>query len=383
MSVPFVDLKAQYETIEDDLKASVLRVLDSQTFVLGPEVEAFEEEFAAFCGVKYCVALNSGTAALHLALVALGVKPDDEVITVSNTFIATAEAISAAGATPVFIDIDPDTYLMDPALLEAGITPRTRAIIPVHLFGQVADMDAIMAVADRHGIPVIEDACQAHGATYKGARAGSLGAIGCFSFYPSKNLGTVGEGGAAITDSAEVAAAMRSLRDHGQYRRYYHDVVGYNYRMGAIQGAALRVKLPYLADWNRQRRARAQEYDRLLAELPVTTPFEASYGESVYHLYVIRAEDRDGLRAYLEARGIATGIHYPVPIHLQEAYAGLGYGLHSLPVTESRTQQIVSLPMYAELTTGQVQTVVDAIEEFSSSTRIDAAVRAEPARVSA
>src|SRR5579864_9240991 len=244
MNVPFVDLRAQYEAIADELKESVLRTLDSQVFVLGPEVEAFEEEFAAYCGVRHAVAVNSGTAALHLALLALGVGSGDEIITVANTFIATAEAISAAGATPVFIDIEPRSDLMDPTLIEAAITPRTRAIMPVHLYGQVAEMDAIRAIARRHNVPVIEDACQAHGATYKGHRAGSLGAIGCFSFYPSKNLGAIGEGGMAVTDSPELAAAIRTLRDHGQSRRSYHDVVGYNYRMSALQGASLRVKLP-------------------------------------------------------------------------------------------------------------------------------------------
>lgn len=361
MPVPFVDLRAQYETIADELKAAVLRTLDSQVFVLGPEVEAFEEEFAAYCGVGHAVAVNSGTAALHLALLALGVGRGDEVITVSNTFIATGEAISAAGATPVFIDIDRDTYLMDAALLEAAITPRTRAIIPVHLYGQVAEMDAIRAIADRHGIPVVEDACQAHGATYKGQRAGSLGAIGCFSFYPSKNLGAVGEGGIAVTDSPELAAAMRCLRDHGQSHRYYHDVVGYNYRMSAIQGASLRVKLPYLDEWNAARRAHAQRYNALLADLPVVAPVEAPTGEGVYHLYVVRVADRTALRAHLAAREIGTGIHYPVPIHLQQAYADLGYRPGSLPVTEAHTAQIVSLPMYAELTDEQIDTVVEAI----------------------
>lgn len=364
MPVPFVDLRAQYETIADELKASVLRTLDSQVFVLGPEVEAFEEEFAAFCGVSQAVAVNSGTAALHLALLALGVGPGDEVITVANTFIATAEAISATGARPVFIDIDPHTYLLDPALLEAAITPRTRAIIPVHLYGQVADMDAIRAVVGRRDIPVIEDACQAHGATYRGRRAGSLGTIGCFSFYPSKNLGAIGEGGMAVTDSPGLAAAMRTLRDHGQSRRYYHDVVGYNYRMSALQGVSLRVKLPYLDGWNARRRTRAQRYSSLLAELPVVTPVEAPTGAGVYHLYVVRVSDRDALREHLTARDIGAGIHYPAPIHLQRAYADLGYRPGSLPITEAVAGQIVSLPMYSELTDEQIDAVVEAIASY-------------------
>lgn len=361
MNVPFVDLRAQYDTIADDLKASVLRVLDSQVFVLGPEVAAFEEEFAASCGAAHAVAVNSGTAALHLALAALGVGPGDEVITVANSFIATAEAISAAGATPVFVDIDPQTYLMDPWLLEAAITPRTRAIMPVHLYGQVSDMDAILAVAGRHQVPVIEDACQAHGATYKGRRAGSMGAIGCFSFYPSKNLGAIGEGGAAVTASAELAARMRALSDHGQSRRYYHDVVGYNYRMAALQGVALRVKLPHLEGWNARRRAHARRYTRLLAGLPIVTPLESPSGQSVYHLYVVRVSARETLRAHLAAQGISTAIHYPVPIHRQDAYAGLGYRPGALPVTEAQAAQIVSLPMYAELTDEQIDAVVTAI----------------------
>jgi dTDP-4-amino-4,6-dideoxygalactose transaminase len=365
MTVPFVDLRAQYETIGDELRASVLRVIDSQIFVLGPEVEAFENEFAAFCGAGHAVALNSGTAALHLALLALGVGPGDEVITVANTFIATAESISAAGAIPVFVDIEPSTHLIDPALIEAAITPRTRAIIPVHLYGQVADMDAINKMAERHNLAVIEDACQAHGAVYKGRRAGSMGAIGCFSFYPSKNLGTIGEGGAAVTNSPELAATMRSLRDHGQSRRYYHDVVGFNYRLGALEGAALRVKLPYLERWNERRRAHAQRYDRLLARLPVATTTESPSGTSVYHLYVVRTSERDMLRDHLTSRGIGTGIHYPVPIHLQPAYAHLGYRRGSLQVTEAHAVELVSLPMYAELTDEQIDAVVESVEAFS------------------
>jgi dTDP-4-amino-4,6-dideoxygalactose transaminase len=371
MAVPFVDLRSQYDSIAEELKASVLRALDSQTYVLGPEVEAFEEEFAAYCGVGYAVGVNSGTAALHLALLALGVGPGDEVITVANTFIATAEAISAASATPVFVDVDPHTYLMDPSLLEAAITPRTRAIIPVHLYGQVAEMDAIRAVADGHNIPIVEDACQAHGATYRGQRAGSLGAIGCFSFYPSKNLGAVGEAGMAVTNSPALAQGMRTLRDHGQAQRYYHDVVGYNYRMSALQGAALRVKLPHLDEWNARRHAHAQRYTSLLAELPVVTPVEAPASQSVYHLYVVRVSDRDALRDHLAVQDIGTGIHYPVPIHLQAAYADLGYGPGVLPVTEAAAGQIVSLPMYAELSDGQIEAVVEAIARCPGLRRLE------------
>jgi dTDP-4-amino-4,6-dideoxygalactose transaminase len=364
MKVPFVDLGAQHAPIADELKAAMLGVLESQEYVQGPMVAAFEEEFAAACGVAHAVAVNSGTAALHLALLAFGVGPGDEVITVSHTFIATAEAISAAGATPVFVDIDPDTYLMDTARLAAAITSRTRAIIPVHLYGQVADMHAIRAIADQRGIPVVEDACQAHGAIYEERRAGSLGAIGCFSFYPSKNLGAIGEGGCAVTDSLTLAAAMRALRDHGQSSRYYHDVVGYNYRMATLQGASLRVKLPHLDQWNQRRRAHARRYTRLLADLPVVTPVEAPNREHVYHLFVIRTAERDALRAHLAACGVATGVHYPVPVHRQKAYASLNYPAGALPVTEAVCEQIVSLPMYAELTDAHIEAVVDAVASW-------------------
>ncbi|HVA93070.1 MAG TPA: DegT/DnrJ/EryC1/StrS family aminotransferase, partial [Chloroflexota bacterium] len=328
--------------------------------VQGPEVAAFEEEFASACGTRHAVAASTGTSALHLALLAVGVGPGDEVITVSHTFIATAEAISACGASSVFIDIDPRTYLMDPSLLEAAITPRTKAIIPVHLYGQMVDMDAILAVANRHGLPVLEDACQAHRATYKGRLAGSVGTAGCFSFYPSKNLGTVGEGGAVVTNDEALAARMRMLRDHGQSRRYYHDVVGYNYRMAAIQAAALRVKLPYLDGWNAARRAHAQRYTTLLAGLPVTTPATSPHGDPVYHLYVIRASDREGLRQHLTAQGVGTGIHYPVPIHLQQAYVVEARGV-ALPVTELVASEVLSLPMYAELTNHHIEAVAESI----------------------
>ncbi len=359
--VPFVDLRAQHDVIGAELRSAVLRVLDSLDYVQGAEVSAFEDEFAVACGVTHAVATSTGTSALHLALLAAGVKPGDEVVTVSHTFIATAEAISACGAVSVFIDIDPRTYLMDASLLEAAITPRTKAIIPVHLYGAMADMDAILAVANRHGLPVLEDACQAHRATYKGRRAGSLGAAGCFSFYPSKNLGTIGEGGAVVTNDSAMAARMRMLRDHGQSRRYYHDVVGYNYRMASLQAAALRVKLPYLDGWNEARRSHAEQYARLLSGLPISLPEDSADVVPVYHLYVIRALDRDGLREHLTAQGIGTGIHYPVPIHRQLAYADTGWVTGALPVTERVAGQVLSLPMYAELTNGQIAAVVDVL----------------------
>ncbi len=372
---PLVDLRAQYAHLAEDLRSAVLRVLDSLDYVQGAEVAAFEEEFGAACDTRYAVATSTGTSALHLALLALGVGPGDEVITVSHTFIATAEAISACGATAVFIDIDPRTYLMDPSLLEAAITHRTKVILPVHLYGQTADMDAILAIANRHGLPVLEDACQAHRATYKGRRAGSLGVAGCFSFYPSKNLGTVGEGGAVVTNDLGMAERMRMLRDHGQSRRYYHDVVGFNYRMASIQAAALRVKLPYLDGWNAARRDRARHYGRALAGLPVTTPDASNDGEPIYHLYVIRAANRDGLRDHLTAQGIGSGIHYPVPIHLQQAYAGTGWSMGALPVTELVAGRILSLPMYAELTNNQIELVGESIAAWCAAVpRYDAAL---------
>jgi dTDP-4-amino-4,6-dideoxygalactose transaminase len=364
--VPFVDLGAQFSMLADELRSAVLRVLESLDYVQGAEVAAFEEEFAAACGTSHAIAVSTGTAALHLALAALGVGPADEVITVSHTFIATAEAISACGATPVFIDIDPTTYIMDPSLLEAAITPRTKAIIPVHLYGQVADMDAILAIANRHGLPVLEDACQAHRASYKGRWAGSLGVAGCFSFYPSKNLGAIGEGGAVVTTDAALAARMRMLRDHGQSSRYYHDVVGFNYRMASIQAAALRVKLPHLDRWNAARRAHAERYGRLLAKLPVTTPETLPEGDPVYHLYVIRVSDRDDLRRHLTTNGIGSGIHYPVPIHQQRAYATNGATTGVLPATEMVARQILSLPMYAELTDTQIEIVSESITLWCS-----------------
>ena len=364
MLVPLVDLKAQHDAIGQELREGVLRVLESQCYVLGPEVESFEEAFAAACQTRSGVGVSSGTAALHLALAALGVGPGDEVITVSHTFIATAEAISHAGATPVFVDIDPDTYLMDPRTLEAAITPRTRAIIPVHLYGQMADMDAILAIAARHALPVIEDASQAHGAAYKGRRSGGIGTIGCFSFYPSKNLGAIGEAGIAVTSDPALAAAMRSLRDHGQSQRYRHAVVGYNYRMGALQGAALRVKLPHLDAWNARRREHAAHYGRLLADLPLRLPADAPHSCGVYHLYVARVPERDALRAHLAELGVGTAVHYPVPVHLQPAYAQLGYRPGSLPATERAAGEIVSLPMFPELRAAQIEAVAQAVRSY-------------------
>jgi dTDP-4-amino-4,6-dideoxygalactose transaminase len=349
VKVKFVDLSAQHKPLEAELKETFNRVLSNCSFVLGPEVEKFEKAFAAFCGVAHCVTVTNGTAALQLVLQGLGVGPGDEVITVAHTFIATAEAVNAAGARPVFMDIDPVSYTMDPARIEAAITPRTKAIIPVHLYGQPADMDAINAIGAKHKIPVIEDSCQAHGASYKGRRAGSLGAAACFSFYPSKNLGACGEGGAVTTNDAELAKKVRMLRDHGSVKKYEHDFPAYNLRLEGIQGGVLAVKLPHLDGWNKNRRILAARYDELLAGSKVQTPKEMPYAEHVYHLYVVLAEDREALKCALNEQGIETGLHYPIPLHLQKAYEYLGYKKGDFPVSEHVASHLLSLPMYAEL----------------------------------
>ncbi len=363
MKIPFVDLKSLHVGIREELSEVFERVMDNSSFVLGPEVQRFEEEFAAYVGTKYCVALNTGTAALHLALAALGIGPGDEVITVPHTFIATAEAISAVGARPVFVDIDPISFNMDPELLEAAITPRTRAIIPVDLYGQMADMDRILAIADHHRIPVIEDACQAHGAEYKGRKAGSFGIAGCFSFYPGKNLGACGEGGAVTTDDAELARVIRLWRDHGSSKRYEHVFPGLNMRMEGIQGGILSVKLKHLDRWNDQRREAAAAYGSVLAGTDVETPMEMSYGRHVYHLYVVQTDNRDLLRKHLADVDIETGLHYPTPLHLQEAYRFLGYKEGDFPVTERVKSRILSLPMYPGIKPDAIERVADELRE--------------------
>ncbi len=365
MKVPFLDLKAQYQAIGEELREAVREVMEQTAFAGGPFVEKFEKEFAAFCGCAFALGVSSGTSALWLALRALEVGPGDEVITVPNSFIATAEAISFCGATPLFVDVDERTYTMDPALLEQAITPKTKAVIPVHLFGQMADMDPIMEIARGHGLYVIEDACQAHGAEYKGHKAGSIGDAGCFSFYPGKNLGAYGEAGAVVTNNAEVADRIRMLRDHGQEKKYYHRLLGWNDRMDGIQAAILSVKLRYLPEWNRARREHAAHYGRMLfGSQAVITPFEAPYGQHVYHVYAIRSEQRDALMDYLGKRDIHCGIHYPVPIHLQEAYRFLGLPQGSFPVAERCAREFLSLPMYPELTNEQIEYVARAVELF-------------------
>jgi dTDP-4-amino-4,6-dideoxygalactose transaminase len=365
--VPFVDLAAQYAAISSEIGAAMDRVLRRTDFVLGDEVGLFEEEFAEYCEAGYAVGVDSGTSALELALRAFGIGPGDEVITVANTFIATVLAISCAGATPVLVDVDRATSNLDVAQVARAITSRTRAIIPVHLYGQPADMDPILALARRHGIVVVEDACQAHGARYHGRRVGSLGDAAAFSFYPAKNLGAYGDAGAVVTNDAQVAEAVRMLRNYGQREKYHHLLRGYNRRLDSLQAAVLRAKLGHLDAWNAARRECAARYRGFLARSEAIVPREPAYAESVHHLYVVQVADRDGLRAHLQERGVSTGIHYPIPIHLQPAYADLGYPKGSFPVTEELSRQILSLPMYAELPPEAIEHVASEITRFTAT----------------
>ncbi len=370
MNVPFVDLQAQYRAIKTEVDAAIKRVLDTSAFILGREVEAFERAFAEYVGAEFCVGVSNGTAAVQLAVTACGVGEGDEVIVPANTFFATAEAVSTAGATPVFVDCDADSFNIDAAKVEAAITPRTRAVIPVHLYGQAADLDPLFELAERHNLIVIEDAAQAHGARYKGRRVGGLARAGCFSFYPGKNLGAYGEGGAVLTNDAEVARRLRLLRDHGSEQKYRHEIIGYNFRLEGLQGAVLGVKLRHLDGWNALRRAHAARYTELLGALDtegaLTLPREMTYAEHVYHLYVVRAEDRDALQRSLQEAGVQTGIHYPVPIHLQPAYASLGHRAGDFPEAERQAARVLSLPMFPELTDAQLEHVAEAVNKFSS-----------------
>jgi dTDP-4-amino-4,6-dideoxygalactose transaminase len=361
--VPFLDLKAQYRPIKTEVQKAVQKVLDECSFILGDEVAAFEREFAAYCGTSQAVAVNSGTSALHLALLAAGVGPGDEVITVPFTFVATVAAILYAGARPVFVDIEPCSLTMDIRRLASVVTERTKAVIPVHLYGQAADMDPIMEFARRHGLKVIEDAAQAHGAEYKGRRVGSIGDFGCFSFYPGKNLGAYGEGGMVVTNNPDYARTMQMLRDWGQDRKYSHVLKGYNYRLEGLQGAILRVKLRHLEAWTEARRAHALRYNELLKDTAVQTPVEIDSRRHVYHVYAVRTPQRNTLQVRLHARGIQTGIHYPVPVHLQPAYSDLGYGKGTFPHSERVAGEVLSLPMFAELTDEQIETVTAAVTE--------------------
>jgi dTDP-4-amino-4,6-dideoxygalactose transaminase len=362
--IPVVDLKAQYAAIKPEVDAAIQRVLEHTQFIQGPEVRAFEEAFARYVGAEAAIGVASGTAALHLALLACGVGPGDEVITTPFTFYATAEAINQAGATPVFVDIAPDTYNLDPAKIEAAITPRTRAIVPVHLYGQSADMDAILAIARQYGLRVIEDAAQAHAAEHHGRRCGSLGDLACFSFYPSKNLGCYGDGGMVTGSDPALLARIRRLRDHGRVGKYEHVELGWGSRLDALQAAILGAKLPHLDRWTAQRRAAAARYNDLLAGAEVVTPTERAYNRHVYYCYVIRTPRRDGLAAHLAAQGIDTVVHYPIPMHLQPAYRQMGLEPGTYPVAEAAAQQVLSLPMFPEITPEKQGRVSGAVRGF-------------------
>ena len=365
--VPYLDLKAQYKEIKDEINHALQRVLDSAQFVLGPEAKAFEEEFAAFSGVKHGIGVNSGTSALHLALLAAGVGPGDEVITTPFTFVATVAAIEYAGAKPVLVDIEPKSFTLDPAKIEAAITQKTKAILPVHLYGQPADMDPILASAKKHNLIVIEDAAQAHASEYKGRRVGSMGALACFSFYPGKNLGAYGEGGIVVTDNPEYNRTLRMLRDWGAEKKYQHVIKGFNNRLEAFQGAVLRVKLRRLEAWTELRRKHAQQYAQLLANCPgITPPIELEGRRHVYHVYTIRAQKRDSLAKFLGERNIHTGIHYPTPVHLLPAFANLGYGVGAFPQAEKAASEVLSLPMYPEMTSAMVAEVADALKTWTA-----------------
>jgi dTDP-4-amino-4,6-dideoxygalactose transaminase len=365
--VAYLDLGAQIRSIRPKLDAAIARVLDSCSFCLGPEVEQFEKDFARYCGADHCIGFNNGTSALHVAMLLLGIGPGDEVITTPFTFVATSWAICYVGARPVFVDIDDDTFNLDPNLVERAITSRTRAILPVHLYGHPVDLDPLLAISQKHNLPLIEDAAQAHGAKFRSRPVGTFGRMSCYSFYPGKNLGACGEGGALVTNDASLAKHARALRDHGSTRRYYHDEVGYNYRMEGIQGAVLRVKLEYLDAWTRERRRVAQHYDKLLADTPLQLPGEADYAQSARHLYVVRHPLRDELKAHLDAHQIGCGMHYPLPLHLQKAFAYLGYKPGDFPIAEKAAQECLSLPIYPELTEQEIGTVTDTIADFFSS----------------
>lgn len=361
--IPLVDLKRQHAPLRAQIEAAFAEIMGGMQLFLGPNVRAFEEEFSRYAGTRECIGVSDGTTALHLALLACDIGPGDEVITVSNTFFATVEAIALAGARPVFVDVDPDSFLIDVQAVERAITPRTRAILPVHLYGRMADMTALTALGRRYGLRVIEDACQAHGARRDGQMAGTVGDVGCFSFYFSKNLGAYGEAGGIVTNDPDLARRIRLLRDHGSERRYHHQALGTNGRLDELQAAVLRIKLPYLDAWNEARRRHAARYSAVLQGLPITLPLMPGT-DHVCHLYVIRSDERDALREQLEQLGIHAGIHYPVPCHLQPACAPFSSGIGSLPVTESMAREILSLPMFPELTDDEIVYTAEAIFTF-------------------
>ena len=361
--IPFLDLQAQYRSIKQEVDAAVLNVLESGHFVLGPELKAFEQEYAKYCGTCHAIGVNTGTSALHLALLAAGIGSGDEVITVPFTFVATVAAIRYTGARPVLVDIDPRTFTIDVNRIEAAITPRTKAILPVHLYGQPADMNPIMEIAARRKLLVIEDACQAHGAEYEGRRVGSIGDMGCFSFYPGKNLGAYGEGGMVVTNNPDYDRTIRMLRDWGQERKYLHRLQGFNYRLEGLQGAVLRVKLRYLEQWTEARRTCAARYREMLVNSGVEIPVEMPYARHVYHVYAVRVADRERLQVRLHANGIQTGIHYPIPVHLQPAHADLGYRAGDFPASEAAANEVLSLPMFPELTRTQQEQVAQGVAQ--------------------
>jgi len=359
--IPFVDLKSQYLSIKPEIDEAVFSVLESSQFILGKYVESFEKDFAAYCGASHAMGVNSGTSALHLALLAAQVGPGDEVVTTPFTFVATAAAIHYCGARPVYVDIDPTSFTIDPSRIEEAITPRTKVILPVHLYGQPADMDPILEIAKRHNLIVIEDAAQAHGAEYKGRRVGSIGDLGCFSFYPGKNLGAYGEGGAVTTGNEAYAKTIRMLRDWGQTRKYHHDLQGFNYRLEGMQGAILVVKLKHLDRWTDARRNNAALYTQHLAGADVETPVEMNYARHVYHVYAVRTASREALAQELNAQGVQTGIHYPIPVHLQKAYADPAFKQGDFPHAERAANEVLSLPMFPELTEEQVRQASGAV----------------------
>lgn len=364
MNIPVVNLKKQYQIYHRDIDKAIKSVLDSTHFILGEEVDRFEEEFAKFCETKYCVGLDNGISALELGMRALGIGPGDEVITPVNSFIASSAAISFTGAKPVLVDCLPDTYNIDPEKIEKAINKKTKAIMPVHLYGQIADMDSIMAIAKKKDLFIIEDACQAHGAVYKGKKAGSLGDLSAFSFYPGKNLGAYGDAGALVTSKKEIAEKVRMMRNYGQKEKYHHLSLAWNRRLDSIQAAVLRVKLRHLPFWNQKRKEHALLYNELLNNTKVITPFEIKNVVSIYHIYCLRVEKREKLQQYLQNKGIMTGIHYPIPIHLQKAYCDLGYKKGDFPIAEKLSKEILSLPMYPELTKEEIKYISRNIHMF-------------------
>ncbi len=364
VSVPYLDLRAQMRGIRTEIDAAISRTLDNCSFCLGPDVAQFEQDFARFCGAAHCVGVNSGTSALHLAMLLLNVGAGDEVITTPMTFVATSWAISYVGAKPVYVDIDDATFNLDPRRVQTAITPRTKAVLPVHLYGHPADLRPLLAIGQEHGLPLVEDAAQAHGAKYEGRVVGTFGALSCFSFYPGKNLGAYGEGGALLTHDAGMAARARALREHGSSRRYYHEEVGFNYRMEGIQGAVLAIKLKHLEEWTSQRRRVAHRYHELLADTPLQLPREADYAQSAYHLYVVRHPRRDELKQHLEAHRVGCALHYPLPLHLQKCYASLGYKAGDFPNAEKAARECLSLPIYPEMSDALIERVAEVIKDF-------------------